>query len=504
MAVLRNNIFANYAGQVWMVLMGVAFVPYYIRILGIEAFGLVGLMLSIQSLSILLDCGMSGMLNREISRRIHRPETAATIATLVRTFESLIWPVAALIALAIWLLSEPLANHWLHPEQLSRAETAHAIAIMGLAVALLWPSTYYANGLSGLERQPVLNVINAFFATLRGGGVLWVLYSISPTISAFMWWYAAMGAAQSLVSALTLWRILPKAGTRPVNFSFAELRAARGFAGGLVAISVLSIAVFQMDRVVVSALRPLEELGYFSLALTVAAGVGRMIQPMFNALYPRYTRLVAASDHKTLVELYHLSNQYLAVVISAVAAVLIVCSKDVLYLWTGDNSTATIAAGPLSILVAGTALNGFMTLPYALQLAHGWTQLTVRANLTALILSTPFCLWAVSHYGILGAACVWLMVNLGFVALAIPLMHRRLMRSEMGHWYLRDILPPTLAAAVVALTVGWLKPPLPRNLDGLLTLGAISVAALAASALAAQPIRMFLLRQLGRMISTDT
>ena len=209
MPALRTNIFANYAGQAWMALMGVVFVPLYIRMLGMEAFGLVGLMLSIQALSMLFDLGMGNVLNRELARRVHNSSTSHTVGDLVRTFEWLIWPIAALIAFAIWLVSAPLANHWLHPSHLTQAETAHAVAIMGLAVAMQWPSSFYSNGLSGLERQPALNIINACFATLRGAGVLAVLYWVSPTVATFMWWYAAMGACQSLVSAMVLWRLLP-------------------------------------------------------------------------------------------------------------------------------------------------------------------------------------------------------------------------------------------------------------------------------------------------------
>ena len=476
--------------------MGVVFVPLYIRVLGMEAFGLVGLMLSIQVLSMLLELGMGTLLNREISRRLHDAEKARTLRDLVRTLESVVWPLTALIALLIWLGSGPLANHWLHPEALDRGQTAHAIAIMGLAVALIWPSGFYANGLSGLERQPALNLINAVFATLRGAGVLAVLYWVSPTIVAFMWWYAAMGAAQSLISAWMLWRLLPPSD-HPARFHLQEIRAGHRFAGGLIAISALSVMVMQFDRIVVSAMRPLAELGYFSLAISVAAAMGRMIQPMFNALYPRYSRLVAQDDQKTLVRLYHLSNQYLAIVIAAVAAVLIIFSRDVIYLWTGDAGTAAIVALPLSILTAGTALNGCMNLPYALQLAHGWTRLTIASNLAALLLGIPFCIWAVAHFGIVGAAGLWFGVNLGFVAIGIPLMHRRLMHGEMANWYLRDMLPPVVAAAAVAGCAGWLTPALPRSLEGLLALALISAVTLSAAALAAAPVRALLRQRLG-------
>jgi len=502
MPVLRTNILANYAGQIWMALMGVVFIPLYIRLLGMEAFGLVGLMLSIQALSMLFDLGMGGALNRELARRVHDARFAHTLGDLVRTFEWLVWPIALMIVGAVWLASGPLANHWLHPEQLSRAATAHAIAIMGLAVALQWPSGFYANGLSGLERQPVLNLINAGFATLRGAGVLAVLYWVSPTISAFMWWYAAMGACQSLVSAITLWRLLPLDLERRAVFRIAELRAAGRFAGGLVAIMVLSVMLTQLDRIVISAMLPLAELGYFSLAMSIAAGMGRVIQPMFNALYPRYSRLVSLGQQDSMANLYHLSNQCLAVVVAAVAAVLIIFGKDVLYLWTGDAATAVKLATPLSILIAGTALNGLMNLPYALQLAHGWTRLTIGSNLVAFALGLPFCIWAVGYHGITGAAYLWFAINLGFVAFGLPLMHRRLLRGELTRWYIRDILPPGVTAAAVAIVAGWLLPALPRSVDGTFLLVVVSATVLLSAAMAAPMVREMLQQHLRGWIAS--
>jgi O-antigen/teichoic acid export membrane protein len=497
MARLRNNVLANYAGQVWTALMSVAFIPLYIRALGLEAFGLVGLMLSLQALSLLLDLGMGSVLNRELARRAHAGDAAWTTRDLVRTFEWLVWPAVVVIAVSIGIASEPLANHWLHPHDLTRVETARAIAIMGLAVALQWPASFYSNGLSGLEQQPVLNLINAGFATLRGAGVVLVLFRVSPTIEAFMWWYAAMGACQSLVSAVVLWRTLPASDQRAA-FRWHEIRASVRFAGGLLIITALSVAVTQLDRIVLSAMRPLVEVGYFTLAISVAAGLGRLVQPMFNALYPRFSRLVAAGERGSLIQLYHLSNQWVIVVIAAVATVLMAFSRDVIFLWTGDADMAAKVAVPASILVAGSALNGLMNLPYALQLAHGWTRLTVISNLVALVLGIPFCIWAVGHYGILGAAFLWLAINLGFVAIGIPLVHRRLMPGEMRRWYFQDALPPIVAASAVAIGFAWLLPSLTRNLHGLFLLAIASATTLVAAALSAPLVRLHAREQMGQ------
>lgn len=486
MAALRTNILSNYAGQIWMAAMAVVFLPAYMRILGMEAFGLVGLMLSFQSIAQLFDFGIGGAVNRELARRAGTRTDADGTRDLVRSSELLIWLLALAIGLIIWTASRPLADHWLHLQHMSRVDAARAIAIMGATIALLWPSTFYANCLSGLERQPALNVIYAVFATLRYAGVLLVL-RVAPNIDAFLWWYALVGFAQSAVTAFVVWRALPRG--RRARWSAAELRHSRGFAGSLFAIGVLAMAVTQLDRFAITTFRPLAELGYYTLAISIAAGLGRMVLPVFNAVYPRFSRLVAQRDAAHLRELYHLSSQYLAIVVAAVAAVLIAFAHDVLFLWTGSAAVASHVARPLAILVAGSALNGLVNIPYALQLAHGWTRLAISLNAAMLILGIPFCLWAVPHYGLDGAAWMWLLANLGSVLVGVPLMHQRLLRGDTLRWFTHDNLPSVLIAVAAAAAFAKLLPPLSRNLAGVALLGLASLATLALAASASRAAR---------------
>lgn len=489
MPVLRRNILANYAGQAWVALMSFLFIPVYIRLLGIEGFGLVGFMLGLQALAMMLDLGMGGALNRELARRLPAGEAAGS---LVRTLEVLVWGVAVVLAVALWSLRWEVASHWLHPGSLGLVRTAAAVGIIGIVVALQLPVGFYANGLSGLERQQSLNVVAALFATFRGAGVLPLLYAV-PTVEAFLYWHAGLGLLHALVLGRLLWRSLPAGPARVVP---AELQAVGRFAGGLVAIMAVSLTVTQVDRLVLSARAPLADLGYFSLAISVSAGLARMVQPLFNAFYPRYSRLVASGELAQLRSLYHLGSQIMVVIVAPLALVLAVFGRDVLLLWTGDAGSADYAALPLALLVGGTGLNALMNLPYALQLAHGWTRLTLASNVVALVAGVPYCLWAVEVHGLAGAASLWLLVNAGFVLVSLPLMHRRLLPGELARWYGRDVLPPLLAAAAVVLPASLLLPPLPRTLPALLLLLAIGTASLLAAVAAAPGVRAELRRLL--------
>ena len=492
MARLRNNIIANFGGQAWMILMGLAFVPLYLRVLGVEAFGLISFMLSLLAMSQILDLGIGGAVNRELARRAHQADGAQGMRDLVRSFECLIWPIAILIALSLWLASPAIAGHWLQPKQLGMAETTRAVAMMAVAIAAFWPSGFYGSALSGLERQASLNLVNAIFATLRAAGVVPIILFVSATASAFIAWHALVGVLHSATLAWLLWRKLP-ASERRAAPRMAELRGLWRFAGGLFAIGMISLGLSQFDRLALSALRPLEELGYYGLAMSIAAGLGRLVLPMFNALYPRFSRLVAAGQQEQLVELYHVSSQYLAVVVTAIAAVLVFFGRDVLYLWTGNAAIAGRAALPLAILATGSALNGMMNIPYALQLAHGWTRLTIVANSAMLLLAVPYCLWAIPRYGMPGAAGLWLAANLGSLLFALPRMHKRLLRGELADWYLRDLLPPAVVATATALVARAVLPALARTPVGVGALLVVCMLTLAAAALSAPATRRLVL-----------
>jgi len=53
---------------------------------------------------------------------------------------------------------------------------------------------------------------------------------------------------------------------------------------------------------------------------------------------------------------------------------------------------------------------------------------------------------------------VWPALNLSFLILLVPLMHRRILRAELGRWYKDDVLLPAAAALAVVLAARLLMP----------------------------------------------
>ena len=106
MTLIKKNIIANLAGNIWSAIMSLAFIPIYIHFMGIESYALIGIYIALMAVSVILDMGMSETINREMARLTSHPDKAQESINLVRTMEALIWIIAVFVGLLTFLLAE--------------------------------------------------------------------------------------------------------------------------------------------------------------------------------------------------------------------------------------------------------------------------------------------------------------------------------------------------------------------------------------------------------------
>jgi O-antigen/teichoic acid export membrane protein len=408
------------------------------------------------------------------------------------------WGVGLALGLAVAGAAPWLARHWVQARTLPPETVEQAVALMGAALAAQWPIGLYGGGLMGAQRQVTANLIHAGGHTLRLAGAVVVLAAVSPTITAFFAWQAIASAIHAVALMVAFWRCVPAAARRP-RPRWAPLGAVWRFAAGLTGIMLVSTFVTQVDKVILSRLLTLEAFGYYTLAAVAANGVFYLVRPFFAALAPAFTEQAAAGDEDRLRELYHRACQWLSVVMLPPAIVLALFAPEIMTLWLGDARAAAEAQLLVRLLVAGNALGGLMYLPYALQLAYGWTRLALVTTLGAAVLLVPAVVVGTLRYGAVAAAAAWVVVNAGYLLTAIPAMHRRLLRGEHVRWYLEDVSAPLLAALAVVTVARAIAPEEPSAVAGPLFVGAVYAVATLAAGAATPAVRLWMLSQvLGR------
>lgn len=479
---LGRNIVANYLGQAIRALLGIVLVPFYIQMLGIESYGLIGIFGVLQAWLVLLDFGLRPALSREMARFRGGAHTSQWIRDLLRSIEVLAGLVGATVAIGVSAASTWLAEEWVASSVLPASTIGRAFTVMGVVTALRFVENVYTSSLVGLQLQVRENAVSTAATVVRGLGAIAVLKWVSPTIEAFFAWQAVVSVASVLVLAPMVYAALPS-GTRRAGFSRAAVREVWSFASGILVLTLQSLLLTNLDKLVLSRLLPLKEFGLYTLAGVAANTLGMMSHPVASALTPRFTELATRGDQAELERTYHLGAQAVGVLGGTTAVLLMTFSHRIILLWTRDPGVAGAVSTIASILVLGSLFNGLMYVPYQLQLAHGWTRLTTAFNVVLILLVTPSLLVLVPRYGGTGAAALWALLNGSYILFAVPLMHRRLLPSAMRGWYIDDTLKPLLSAVIVAQF--WrlvLPPPTSRALE-FFALATVSGTTLTAAAL---------------------
>jgi len=91
----------------------------YVKLLGIESYGLIGFYTSWVAIIAIIDTGISATMIREIAWRSARPEENDSISTLVTTLEWSYWGIILFFGFVSFLIAWIYGGFWFNDSQLS-------------------------------------------------------------------------------------------------------------------------------------------------------------------------------------------------------------------------------------------------------------------------------------------------------------------------------------------------------------------------------------------------
>jgi O-antigen/teichoic acid export membrane protein len=442
---LAKNFSAGFLNTAWAAVVSVLVVPFYLRYLGLEAYGLIGFFIALQAVIGLLDLGLSPTINREVARGRSTGDTA-TMQTLLGTLATVYWTTAVAILVLITLAAPVLGRSWLNGVNLGSDVVTHAVMLMGVIAACRWPVGFYLGAAMGAERIVTASAISIVTVTLGNIGAVLVLAFVSPTIQAFFLWQALIAVVH-----VGLMRHVTRDIFGSTGFAF-DLDALRGiwrFTLGMGVVAILGAILMQLDKILLSKVVSLSDLGRYTLAGLVSRLLYLFLTPAFGAVYPRLSAMVAEKRIGDVEALYRIGTRALMTMIFPLSVFIAVFAFDLVKLWTGDAALAQSVAPVIALLVLGTAMNGVMHFPYALQLAHGRSALPALINLILIVVFVPMVLVLTLKFGIIGAAAAWAILNTLYVVLGTWLTHRELLPGIGARWLAGDVGVPLVASLAV-------------------------------------------------------
>lgn len=448
-------------GNGYVVILQFALVPLLLRYLGAEAYGLVGIYITLLAALNMLDLGLSPALSRELARLSALPSSTKLMRSTVTTLESIYFAIA-LIMIGIFYFGAPLiAKYWLNNNTLPTETISTCLRLMGAQCALQFLTNYYTNGLNGLQRMVRANGVLALNHTLRAGAGLFVLIAMSESVQIYFVSQVLFTFIGLFMTVFALYRALPadsKGGNKltmnlvekiKLRFNLERFNACKRFAAGMAITSALTFLIMQTDKIILSKLVALEQFGYYTVAISIATTIGGAAALISRSVLPRMTQLVAVNDTEALKVLYLKASSLVAWLVLPIAGLLIAFNHQFLTLYLGNAERVMYVAPIFTLLMAGYAVHSLMYVPYALSLAYGWTRYGVNVSIITVIAMTPITAFATLKYGVMGAASAWLILSISYFSFSMFYLHTRCLPKVLSRWYVAVISPIAVSTLIV-------------------------------------------------------
>jgi O-antigen/teichoic acid export membrane protein len=456
---LTRNFLANYFGLGWSAIMAIAFLPFYVDRLGLEAYGLIGFFAVMQSILALFDLGLAPTLTREAASISANMLNSRNIRDLLRSIECISFVIALALVLVIFTFAETIATNWIRSENLSVSDVVYFVRVMSFVFAARLLEGIYRGILIGLERQVRFNILNACVSTIRYAGAAIILDIVSEPLNAFFLWQAAISLVSLATVAKVAYTALPVAEDR-VDISLAALQKVWRFSAGMTAVSITSLVVTNLDKFLLSGVLTLNEFGQYSLASVAASLLYTLLIPITLSVYPRLViNHVDRNLNGTLIT-YRISSQLAASVAGSAGLCLAFFSMEVIYVWSGNINLAKAVSPLLKILALAALANCFGHIGINLMQARGNTLVMLCINCFVLLCSVIFLQWIARKHGINSAAIFW--CGIAFIQATITLILANICAfNRLGcRQIFNDLISPMLGAFAVCCAAYLVRPDL--------------------------------------------
>jgi len=435
------NTIYQIGSQVGPAIAALASIPFMLRHLGSEAFGIVTIFSAALVYFMMLDLG----LGRATTRFIAMSLEAGRPNDLRRYFWGsimLLTSVGVIVTIVCLLAVPTIVSKWLKISTNYSRAASESFYIIFITVPLVTLISTLRGFLEAWGRFPFISVVSAcsgiglyllpVLAVSMGGGLVGVAAAMA---------FVRVATCGSF--AIGCLRIPERPSLKPV-FDVVAVRRMLSFGGWLSVSSVLGTAMAYGDRFLLGISVGVAAVAVYGMPLDVIGKMQILITSFCAVLFPLMSRL----DESRSAQFQTLYRGAVALSLSfmtPLAISVVMAAPFLMKLWLGPRNTLDIVF-VAQVFLAGSVVQAMAGLAFTALHARGRSDLTAWVHLAELPLYAVAFYLAATHFGVRGAALAWLgRVIVDFSCMAV------LLHVHDGEGYFA--VPPELVAAIISLCI---------------------------------------------------
>jgi O-antigen/teichoic acid export membrane protein len=392
----------NLIGQAAPLLVAVIAIPFVVRGLGTERFGLLSMAWVIMGYFTIFDLGLGRATTKYVAEALGKSEESLVpqIIWTAVTVQAIMGFVGAIVLLGITdLLVDRVLN--IPPEIWGEARVTFHLLALSIPVVLIASS--FSGVLEAAQRFDLINVVKIPSSILT---YLLPLIGLSqglglPGIVALI--LLARFVALVAFVAMNL-RMRPE--LREYSASFSLLSRLFAFGGWVTISSIVGPILVYFDRFLIGSLLTIAAITYYTAPYEAVTRLWVISASLSMTMFPAFSTLHGEKDGQRLGTLFARSVKYVLLTTGPVVVMICLFAGEMLQIWLGADfaleSTAT-----LQILAVGVLINSLGQTPFALLQGAGKPDIPAKFHLIELPIYIVAAWIMLSHFGIAGAAGAW-------------------------------------------------------------------------------------------------
>jgi O-antigen/teichoic acid export membrane protein len=399
---LAKNAVFNFGGQILPLLSGIVLIPYIVRNLGPDRFGMLGIIWVVFGYFSLMDLGMGRATTKFLAEWLAKGEESR-ISEMVWSsiILQLLLGVAGggvMAAMTPFLVEHVLKTP---PSLVAEARTAFYV----LAAAL--PSILTMNGLravlEGCQRFDITNLLRIPANTLA-----FVIPAAAVAagfgLPGMVLWMGISRVAFTFAHGFYCLQALPCLKTKPILRSSA-IFPLLSFGGWVTVSNAVNPLLLWMDRFMIGSVLSVAMVGYYTAPFEAVTKVWMIPVSLMTTVYPACSAL-GLERITALQVLYSRLIKYIFCTLAPVILIVVIFARPIMNAWLGPVFAAKSVL-PLQFLAVGVFINCFVHVPYSFLQALGRPEPAAKVFLLELAPYGLLLWWMIGHYGIAGAAAAW-------------------------------------------------------------------------------------------------
>jgi O-antigen/teichoic acid export membrane protein len=445
---LARNTILNLIGFAAPLPVGLLCIPFLIRGLGVDRFGVLTLIWVVVGYMSLFDLGLGRALTQLVADRFGAGQTEG-ITGPIWTSLLLLFGLGVVAGGLLATISPWLVRTALRIPAALQPETLRASYLLAISIPFVLSMTGLRGILEALQRFGLVNAIRIPTGAFSYLGPLLVLF-LSRSLEAVVAVLVAGRLASWLIHLFFCLRVMPEL-RRNITVERSQVWPLFRFGSWVMVSNVISPLMVYADRFIMASLVSVAAVAYYATPLDVVTKLLIIPAAVAGVLFPAFATTFVQDRRRTAL-LAARGMKYVFLSLFPIILILVVFARDGLALWLGLDF-ARRGARVLQLLAVGTLINGLAQIPFALVQGCGRPDIAAKFHLGEFPFYLVTAWWLIRTHGVEGAAIAWV-ARVTVDALLLLIAARRLLPARS--FVLREA---SLVAgpALVMLALGFLR-----------------------------------------------